>query len=172
MRERAVRALKALVYPEGIDFLALYPAEVLLDHGDMHLDLRPDDPRFPQLVRVPLRVFLPGAYVRVKSGSRVLLGFEGGNPERPVAYLWEAGGTVVVEITTAGGRKVRLDDEAGKTTVQDPARVEIDAPVVALAGGGPPIARVGDQIQVVGVQPGPATVTGVIISGSSKTSSG
>ena len=165
MRERAVRALKALVYPEGIDFLALYPAEVLLDHGDMHLDLRPDDPRFPQLVRVPLRVFLPGAYVRVKSGSRVLLGFEGGNPERPVAYLWEAGGTVVVEIRSVSGRRVRVDDEAGEIRVEDPVRVVVDAPQILLAGGGPPVARVGDPVQV-------GAAVGQIIGGSSKVCSG
>ncbi len=165
MRERAVRALKALVYPEGIDFLALYPAEVLLDHGDMHLDLRPDDPRFPHLVRVPLRVFLPGAYVRVKSGSRVLLGFEEANPERPVAYLWEAGGTVVVEIRSVFGRRVRVDDEAGEIRVEDPVRVVVDAPQILLAGGGPPVARVGDLVQV-------GAAVGQIISGSGKVFSG
>lgn len=165
MRERAVRALKSLVYPEGIDFLALYPAEVLLDHGDMHLDLRPNDPRFPHLVRVPLRVFLPGAYVRVKSGSRVLLGFEGGNPERPVAYLWEAGGTVVVEIRSVSGRRVRVDDEAGEIRVEDPVRVVVDAPQILLAGGGPPVARVGDLVQV-------GAAVGQIISGSGKVFSG
>jgi len=89
-----------------------------------------------------------------------------------VAYLWEAGGTVIVEVTTVAGRKLRLDDETGKTRVSDPVRIEVDAPVVALAGGGPAVARVGDQIQVSGVQPGTATVTGTIISGSSKTNSG
>jgi len=114
---------------------------------------------------VPLRVFLPGAYVRVKSGSRVLLGFEGGNPERPVAYLWEAGGTVVVEIRSVSGRRVRVDDEAGEIRVEDPVRVVVDAPQILLAGGGPPVARVGDPVQV-------GAAVGQIISGSGKVFSG
>lgn len=160
-RERALRALEALTRPRALDYLALYPATVLKDHGDMHLDLRPDDERLPPLVRVPLRLFLPGAYVRVREGARVLLGFEGANPERPVAYLWEAGSTVVVEIRTARGARVRLDDEAGKIRVEDPSLVEVDAPQIRLAGGGPPVARVGD-----------AVVGGVIVSGSSKVFSG
>lgn len=170
--ERLRRSLRALTRESRIDYLALYSARVLIDHGDMRLDLEPDDTRLPMMVRVPLRVFLPGAYVRVRAGSRVLLGFEGSDPAKPVAYLWEAGGTIIVEITTVAGRKVRLDDEAGKTQVYDPARIEVDAPVVALAGGGPAVARVGDQIEVSGVQPGTATVIGTIISGSSKTNSG
>ncbi|AZF88275.1 hypothetical protein [Meiothermus phage MMP7] len=170
--ERLKKSLRVLTREPRIDYLALYPAKVLQDHGNMTLDLEPDDARLPLLVRVPLRVFLPGAYVKVQVGSRVLLGFEGGNPAKPVAYLWEAGGTVIVEIATAAGRTVRLDDEAGKTRVSDPALIEVDAPVVALAGGGPAVARVGDQIQVSGVAPGSATVTGTIISGSPKTNSG
>ncbi|MCS7069102.1 MAG: hypothetical protein N2313_04595 [Meiothermus ruber] len=170
--ERLKRSLRLLTREARIDYLALYPARVLQDHGDMRLDLEPDDPRLPLLVRIPLRVFLPGAYVKVQPGSRVLLGFEGADPAKPVAYLWEAGGTVVVEVTTVAGRKVRLDDEAGKTRVYDPALLELEAPLVRLAGGGPAVARVGDQIQVSGVAPGTATVTGTIISGSSKTNSG
>lgn len=170
--ERLKKSLRVLVREARIDYLALYPARVLLDHGNMQLDLEPDDARLPLLVRVPLRVFLPGAYVKVQAGSRVLLGFEAGDPAKPVAYLWEAGGTIIVEVTTVAGRKVRLDDETGKTRVYDPVRIEVDAPVVALAGGGPAVARVGDQIQVSGVQPGSATVTGTIISGSPKTNSG
>lgn len=159
-RERAAKALEVLTRPRALDYLALYPATVLQDHGDMHLDLRPDDERLPPLVRVPLRVFLPGCYVKVKAGSRVLLGFEGANPERPVAYLWEAGSTEVVEIRTARGARVRIDDGAGKTRVEDPTRVEVEAPVIRL-GGDIPIARVGDSVSA-----------GVIVSGSSKVFAG
>ena len=170
--ERLKTALRVLTREPRIDYLALYPTTVLVDHGDMTLDLRPDDERLPYLVRVPLRVFLPGAYVKVKPGSRVLVGFEGANPDHPVAYLWESGGTLIVEIATDGGRKIRADDESGKITVSDPAIVEIDAPTIRLAGGGPAVARVGDTVEISGVTPGGATVTGVIISGSSHTSSG
>lgn len=164
-RERLKAALRALVREPRVDYLALYPATVLQDHGDMHLDLQPDDPRLPPMTHVPLRVFLPGAYVRVRSGSRVLIGFEGADPAKPVAYLWEAGGVAVVEMTTVAGRKIRLDDEAGKSRISDPALIEIDAPLIKLAGGGPPVARVGDQVQV-------GTAIGTIITGSSAVQSG
>ena len=170
--ERLKNVLRVLTREPRIDYLALYPATVLIDHGDMTLDLQPDDERLPYLVRVPLRVFLPGTYVKVKPGSRALVGFEGADPARPVAHLWEAGSTLVVEIVTQGGRKVRLDDEGGKITVSDPAIVEIDAPTIKLAGGGPAVARVGDTVEISGVAPGGATVIGTIISGSPRTSSG
>ncbi len=120
--------------PEELDYALLYPSTVLKDHGDMHLDLRPDHTALPDLVRVPLRLFLPGAYVKVRLGSRVLLGFEEADPTRPVAYLWEAGAVVVVEIGTAGGRRVRLDDEASMTLIRDPVLVRIEAPVIRVTG--------------------------------------
>lgn len=164
MRERAQKAIRALVAP-GPDPLALYPATVLQDHGDMHLDLQPDAPHLPVMVRVPLRVFLPGAYVRVKPNSRVLVGFEGGDLQRPAAYLWQSGSLAVVEVRTEGGRVVRLDDEGGRTRVVDPALVEIDAPTIRLAGDGPPVARVGDPVQV-------GSAIGQIIGGSGKVFSG
>lgn len=164
MRERAQRALQAILGPTP-DPLALYPATVLADHGDMHLDLKPDHPDLPMMVRVPLRVFLPGAYVRVRPQSRVLLGFEGGDLRRPAAYLWQSGSLAVVEVRTEGGRVVRLDDEGGYTRVVDPALVEIDAPTIRLAGGGPPVARVGDPVQV-------GTAVGQIIGGSGKVFAG
>jgi hypothetical protein len=165
VRERAKRALRLLTRPEELDYALLYPSLVLKDHGDMHLDLRPDHAAMPDLVRVPLRLFLPGAYVKVQPGGRVLLGFEEADPTRPVAYLWEAGAVVVVEVRTAGGRRMRLDDEAGVTLIQDPALVRVEAPVVELAGGGPPVARVGDMVQV-------GSAVGTIISGSSKVFAG
>ncbi len=134
MRERAKRALRSLTRPEELDYALFYPSTVLKDHGDMHLDLRPDHTALPDLVRVPLRLFLPGAYVKVRLGSRVLLGFEEASPTRPVAYLWEAGAVVVVEIGTAGGRRLRLDDEASMTLIRDPVLVRIEAPVIRVTG--------------------------------------
>jgi len=165
VRERARKALRMLTRPEELDYALLYPSTVLKDHGDLHLDLRPDHIALPDMVRVPLRLFLPGAYVKVRSGSRVLLGFEEADPARPVAYLWEAGAVLVVEVRTAGGRRVRLDDEAGVTLIQDPALVRVEAPRVELAGGGPPVARVGDMVRV-------GSAVGTIISGSSKVFAG
>ncbi|WP_337869852.1 hypothetical protein [Meiothermus sp.] len=84
-------ALRKLVEDGRIDTLALYPSRVLRDHGDMRLDLEPDRPDLPNLVRVPLRTMLPGVVVRVRRDARVLLGFENGDPSRPVATLFDGG---------------------------------------------------------------------------------
>lgn len=74
-------------------YLRNYEATVERDHGDNHLDLRPDDARVAGtgLSRVPIRHGLPGVSVRVVVGSRVLLGFEGGDPQRPYASCWAPG---------------------------------------------------------------------------------
>ncbi|PZA07755.1 MULTISPECIES: hypothetical protein [unclassified Meiothermus] len=87
MRERLKQALREITRDGRIDYQALYPARVLVDHGDMTLDLEPDDAKLPLLVRVPLRVFLPGAYVKVRPGARTLLSFENGDPAQPAAHL-------------------------------------------------------------------------------------
>lgn len=72
-----------------VDYLALYPAKVVQDNGDNTLELKPDDARLPGPSRVPMRLGIPGVTVKVNAGTRVLLGFEGGNPGKPVATLWE-----------------------------------------------------------------------------------
>ena len=70
-----------------------------------------------------------------------------------------------IKAVSAGGRLVHLDDVGAKSVVKDPALIEIDAPQVKLAGGGPAVARVGDAVTVTvgsgssaGVWPGTITV--------------
>lgn len=75
----------------GVDWLALYPAKVLVQRADGTLDVVPDSGRLPPLVAVPVRVPVPGARLSVPAGARVLVGFEGGEQARPVAQLYEAG---------------------------------------------------------------------------------
>jgi hypothetical protein len=72
------------------DHAAVYPALVVAQHGDGTLDLIPDDTSLPSIAGVPYRT-LPGVRLAVPSGTRVLLGFEGLDPRRPVAQLWELG---------------------------------------------------------------------------------
>lgn len=73
-----------------VDYLALYPSRVVSQSASGLLDLVPDDPRVPSCGGVPIRGALPGVTVTVPAGARVLLGYEGGEPSRPVATLWDA----------------------------------------------------------------------------------
>jgi hypothetical protein len=120
--ERAVRDVVTKLFP-GLDFQALYPATVKGQNSDGTLELVPDDVRFSSHSKVPLRLGVPGLVVKVPANGRVLLGFEGGDPRRPVATLWGDGG--VTEIT-------------------------INADVIKLAGGGTagtPVAKEGSATQ-------------------------
>lgn len=101
--DRVKRAFAALVKQlmSRIDWLALYPCRVVTQAADGTLELQPDDPRMPGVTGVPIRLGLPGVTVRVQPGARVLLGFENGNPQLPMATLWESHG--VAEISFDGG---------------------------------------------------------------------
>ena len=71
-----------------MDALALYPCKVVSQNGDNSLELQPDSPNLAAVSRVPLRLGIPGATAKVAPGSRVLLGFEGGDLRAPVATVW------------------------------------------------------------------------------------
>jgi len=84
---------------------AQYPATVQGQPTDSTLDLLPDDTsvRGLGLSNVPIRHGLPAVTVKVLVGSRVLLGFEAGDPQRPYAALWSA--SSIEYISFAGGDK-------------------------------------------------------------------
>lgn len=84
-----------------VDYLALYPARVVSQSAAGLLDLVPDDARVPSCGGVPIRYGLPGVVVTVPAGARVLLGYEAGDPSKPVATLWDA--AEVTRITVNGG---------------------------------------------------------------------
>jgi hypothetical protein len=72
----------------------LYPCTVQAQAADFTLDLLPDDPHMRGdggLQGVKIRHGLPGFQVEVNTPSRVLLGFEGGDPRIPYAALFETG---------------------------------------------------------------------------------
>jgi hypothetical protein len=50
---------------------------------------------------VPIRYGIPGVVAKVAAGGRVLVGFENGDPSRPVAELWD--NASLVELSFAGG---------------------------------------------------------------------
>lgn len=84
-------------------YLAKHSSVVELQHGDDTVDLTPDNVKLRGrgISNVPIRHGLPGVRVRVKQGSRCLLGFEGGNPDKPYASLWDA--SSVEQILFNGG---------------------------------------------------------------------
>jgi hypothetical protein len=107
-----------------IDYLALYPSRVVSQNGDGTLELQPDDPRLPGLSNVPVRLGIPGTTVEVQAGARVLLGFEAGDPARPVATLWEGG-------------------PLAKLTVVAASELHLNGGTVLLKDGGTPVAKEG-----------------------------
>lgn len=73
-----------------------------------------------------------------------------------------------------GANYVELDPSSGMIKTKAASKWRDDSATIDLAGGGPPVARVGDQVQVSGVTSDGATftATGTIISGSSKVTAG
>lgn len=108
-------------------YLRLFPARVVQQNGDLTLELVLDDPIAPGLSNVPLRTFVPGVTVKVAAGARVGVMFEGGDPQRPVAVLFEQDHGSLLELHITA------------TTA-----VKVDAPQVVLNGGLLPVARMTD----------------------------
>jgi hypothetical protein len=108
-------------------FLAQHSATVEMQHADDTLDVTPDDYalRAQGLSNVPIRHGIPGVRVRVKQGSRCLIGFEGGNPRAPYAALWDA--STVDQLIFNGGT-------AGAARVGD--MVQVYWPATADVVGG------------------------------------
>ena len=102
----ALRALIRSMFPR-VDYYAIYPARVVSQNGDGSLELKPDDTRLPGLSMVPIRYGIPGVKVKVAPGARVLLGFAGGDPQQPVAELWESGTVIEMKVN---GQMIILND--------------------------------------------------------------
>lgn len=109
---RPLRALQRLVeaFTRRVDYLALYPARVVSQEASGLLHLVPDDPRLPPCQGVPYRS-LPGVALTVPAGARVLLGYEAGDPARPVALLWELGDVTRLTVNGSSTRAAREGDD-------------------------------------------------------------
>lgn len=100
-----IEALRSFIRSVTADsvYLRNYSAVVQRQHSDLTLDLLPDNDavRGTGLSNVPIRHGLPGVEVRVLVGSRVLLGYENGDPQRPYAHLWDP--SAIEELRFDGG---------------------------------------------------------------------
>jgi hypothetical protein len=86
-RLRAAFAAIVRAETRRVDLFALYPATVLSQDGaGGPLDLRPDSDALPPPQAVPLRV-VNGVKLTLPAGTRVLLGYEAGDPSKPYAVL-------------------------------------------------------------------------------------
>lgn len=111
----------------GVDYLALYPCKVVTQRGDGTLDLEPESPRVPPLTSVRPRVPCHGAKLTVPAGARLLLGFDGGDPSRPYAALWEQG---------SGGKAVaRVGDKSKIGAPLSAWMSQVEVALNALAPG-------------------------------------
>lgn len=79
--------------PPRIDHLAFYRAEVKAAASDgSTVDVAPEDTRIKGHQKVKLLVATPGNTSVAKAGAIVHLGWERGDPSRPIAVpLWESG---------------------------------------------------------------------------------
>lgn len=94
----AIRQIVTAIVGRRLDHLALYPARVVQQRGDGTLDLVPESDAVPSCQGVPIRYGIPGVTAEIAAGSRVLLGYEGGDPARPYACLWESGSVTALRV--------------------------------------------------------------------------
>jgi hypothetical protein len=150
--ERTVVALVG----HRLDYLAFYEAAVVAQNGDGSLDVRGDDPRIGDIAHVPIRYGLPGVTVVTGKGARVLVGFEGGDPRRPIASFWDGGGI----------KELRFGGVAAVARVGDPVTFTLPTAPLPISGVCPAGVFTGT------ITAPPTSVSGKISTGSAKVKAG
>lgn len=137
---RLVNRLRAVVNSllgRRLDYFAMYPCTVTSQAGQQ-LELLPDDDRVKGsgVGSVPIKMGFPGYSVNVPAGSRVLLGWEAGDPKRPYCTMWESG-TGVSAITFDGGTQsiARVGDTVAADSSADAWALVVETAINALAPG-------------------------------------
>ena len=108
--DKAKGALIALIKQvvAKYDYACLWPCTVVSQNADTSLELRPDDAALPGLSSVPIWS-LPGTTVKVAPGARLRVGFDGADPSKPFAALFEPSN--LVELQFGGAQPIaRLGD--------------------------------------------------------------
>lgn len=92
--KQAFADLVGSFFPQ-IDYFAFYPGTLKAMSADKKkVDVDPDNKKLlPGMGSIRLKLGMPGATVDVEpgTGSRLLIGFEEGDPSKPYAMLWEQG---------------------------------------------------------------------------------
>jgi hypothetical protein len=124
------RIVEGVVGPR-LDHLALYPCTVIAQRSSGGLDLQPDSPRVPPCADVPIRHGLPGVTaVAVAVGARVRVGFDGADPARPFAALWDARNATSVTFNGSTRQMARTDDSTANGSLD--LSVTANTPTVGL----------------------------------------
>lgn len=83
-----------------VDFFVLYGAKVeSCDEANKTVDVTPADTRIPSMSKIPLRFGVPGVVADVAAGSRVLVGWDGGDPSLPFAMTFSSDSSSEVKVT-------------------------------------------------------------------------
>ena len=81
-----------------MDYLAAYPCVAVKQNADGTLELQPDDTRIPPRSNVPIRYGVPGVAATISGGARVLLEFAAGDPQKPIATVWESASVLTLAV--------------------------------------------------------------------------
>jgi hypothetical protein len=97
-----------------MDYALIYPGRVVQQRADGTLDVVADSPdvQLPRAIRYRT---LPGLAFTVPAGTRVAVGFEQGDPARPVAMLWELGDVTQWKLGGGSARAAREGDDVTRT---------------------------------------------------------
>lgn len=159
------------------------PRRYSVDVQPLHPDGTDDDSRAP-IHDVPLEVAWTGpegrgVYGLPDVGSIVLIGYIGGSPSYPYVDRVLADGHDVPDLAPGeylirqqGGVTIRIAPD-GTVEITSTVKIVVDAPEVEIAGGGPAVGRVGDEVEVYVLSGSSAgTWKGKITQGSPKVTSG
>lgn len=98
----------------SIDYLGAFPCKAIVQNSDGTLELRPDDSRLPPYKNVPIRYGVPGVSATISPGGRVILEFTGGDPQKPIATVWESATVTLLTITST---QIKLGGSASQALV-------------------------------------------------------
>ncbi len=122
-----------------VTYRRMYVARVEADHeGTVDLTPEADELEGLGLQRVPVRVGVAGARVRLERGTRCLVGFDDADPRRPKVVAWEYAADSAHVTFDGGARKVARVGDPVKVLVGETTAVQGIATGTLTIPGSPP----------------------------------